>query len=328
MKLKFNTYWGIFLLIVASIFFIPTTPAYASNVNVVINGTPVEFNSTYGYPIVDQNNRTLVPLRGTMEATGALVGYDQGKATAIVITSHDRIEVPVGKSFFYNNNVKIENDTNAIIYGDRVYLPIRAILESAGYTVEWDSRTNTVNAYNFSYNSSSLTPYATTDLATLTKNILNGNVIYINGGYYATPSYVKSLNNIKVSYANDMNTAIYPQQVHGESIRNNVNSDDYWTTTSAFMKKAVSKYELEDTSNLELADSRNSEFYVYGFFDDYRSITGISGPKLIYPLTEFDENFLNYDNATSTFNGIRVKKENGVLLFNYKDLEKYNIPLY
>ena len=94
------------------------------------------------------------------------------------------------------------------------------------------------------------------------------------------------------------------------------------------MKKAVSKYELEDTSNLELADSRNSEFYVYGFFDDYRSITGISGPKLIYPLTEFDENFLNYDNATSTFNGIRVKKENGVLLFNYKDLEKYNIPLY
>ena len=310
------------LLSIISVFFIPTN-VYAANINVLINGKPVNFTNYSGYPIVDQNNRTLVPLRVTMEATGALVGYDSTTSTAIVVTDHDRIEVPVGKSFFYNNNQKIENDTTAIIYDSRVYLPIRAVLESANYTVEWDSKTNTVNAHNFNYDSSKLVPYSTSDLNSLINNILNGNVIYINGNYYATPEYVKSLSTIQVSYADDINTAIYPQQVHGGPI--NIDWDNAWITSNKFYKGTVYDYELDDTSNLETAYGKENMFFVYGFYNS--GLIG-SGNELIFPLTEFDENFLNYDNATATFNGIRVKKENGVLLFNYKDLEKYNIPLY
>ena len=308
------------LLSIMAIFFIPTN-VYASNINVLINGKPVNFTNYSGYPIVDQNNRTLVPLRVTMEATGALVGYDSTTSTAIVVTDHDRIEVPVGKSFFYNNNQKIENDTTAIIYDSRVYLPIRAVLESANYTVEWDSKTNTVNAHNFSYDSSKLIPYSTTDLSSLINNILSGKVIYINGNYYATPEYVNSMSNIKVTYADDINKSIYPQQVHGGPI--NIDWDDIWITTYNFYKGIAYDYELDDTSNLEPVDGSTDKFYVYGFYS-----SGLTGEDLVFPLTEFDENFLNYDNATATFNGIRVKMENGELLFNQKDLEDHDIPKY
>lgn len=57
--------------------------AAGSNINVVINGKNVDFNSNSGYPYIDENYRTMVPLRVTMEATGAAVGYDPTAQTAI-----------------------------------------------------------------------------------------------------------------------------------------------------------------------------------------------------------------------------------------------------
>lgn len=311
MKLKFLSITLFAALLIS-------TNIYASNINVVINGKAVNFTNDTGYPIVDENNRTLVPLRITMESTGAAVGYDSNTSTAIVVTPHDRIEVPVGESYFYNNNQKIENDTSAVIYNGRVYLPIRAVLESADYTVEWDSKTNTVNVHNFSYNSSDLVPYSTSDIGTLADAILKGNVVYINGQYYATPEYVKSLSNMKVSSADNINTSIYPQPVHGGPIK--IDWENSWTTSDNFYKGTAYDYEIGDTSNLEPVENRDSQFYVYGFYTQ-----GIYGTELAYPLTDFNEEILSYDNATATFNGIRVKMEDGVLYFNQSDLRKYNI---
>lgn len=37
------------------------------------------------------------------------------------------------------------------------------------------------------------------------------------------------------------------------------------------------------------------------------------------------EEFMNTSDATGTFNGIRMKKENGELLFNYTDLKERDI---
>ncbi|SCL85048.1 hypothetical protein PP176A_0790 [Sporanaerobacter sp. PP17-6a] len=80
--------------------------------------------------------------------------------------------------------------------------------------MEWDAKTNTVNAYTFSYDPNELVPYSTSNLETLTDKTLSGDVVYINGGYYATPEYMKLLLNTEVHYLdlyNDLNTAIYPQ---------------------------------------------------------------------------------------------------------------------
>ena len=293
--------------------------AYAANINVVINGNAVPFTENTGYPIVDKNNRTMVPLRVTMETAGFAVGYDTNTSTAIVITEHDRIEIPVGKSFFYNNNKEVQNDTTADIYDNRIYLPIRAVLESADYTVEWDNNTNTVNAYNFDYNSTDFIPYSTSDIDALASNILKGNVVYINGQYYATPEYVKLINNVQVSYLGDINKSIYPLNWNTGPIT--LDLSDTWVTSDKFYRGIAYDYSLDDTSNLEPVSGYDYKFYVYGFYDSSDIME-----LIVYPVTEFDEDFLLLDNATQTFNGIRMKKENGTLYFNLEDLKKYNIP--
>lgn len=61
----------------------------------------VTFTDSSGYPYLDENNRTMVPLRVTMESAGFVVGYDENLRTAIVITEHNRIEVPIGTNKIY-----------------------------------------------------------------------------------------------------------------------------------------------------------------------------------------------------------------------------------
>ena len=193
---------------------VPTFSAIPSyQINVIINGKQVNFTQDSGFPYIDENQRTMVPLRITMESCGAAVGYDVNKQTAIVITEFDRIEVPIGTNYLYNNNEKIINDTKAVVKDGITYLPIRAVLESAGYTVESNSDSKSVIAYNFSNDKNDLVPYHTGSLATLVERLLSGEVVYIDGTYYVTPDYVRMLKNVQVNYlGNDLNTAIYPEE--------------------------------------------------------------------------------------------------------------------
>ncbi len=289
----------------------------ASNnqINILINGNSVKFTNETGYPYVDSSNRTMVPLRVTMEATGAAVGYDSNKQTAIVITEHDRIEIPVGKDYIYNNNIKTQNDTKAVINNGRVYLPIRAVLECADYTVEWDKSTQTVNAFNFAFNSTALIPYSTSDFRTLTENIINGDVVYINGQYYATPDYAKTLNNTVVHYlGNDLNSAIYPQ-ADRFAFADIESSDFEWISgITNFDKILVEEKNID--KNIKTEPSNIPGFvYVYCFYEN-SSINN----KIIYPVDEITDSFMNSENASGEFNGIKMKKENGILYFDYNDL--------
>lgn len=147
-----------------------------TDINILLNGTAVVFDETTGYPYVDENNRTMVPLRATMESAGFVVGYDATAQTAIVITENNRIEVPIGTNKIYVDNVLKENDTNAVIKDGRTYLPIRIIFESINYEVEWIARANLIRVYYADYDQSS------------------------------------KVENIQVHYWNeDLNKAIYPQ---------------------------------------------------------------------------------------------------------------------
>lgn len=205
-----------YAFLLSSILLLPNQVAFAGNksVDILINGKAVPFTASTGFPYVDENLRTMVPLRVTMEAAGCSVGYDVNKEVAIVISTHDRVEVPIGTDYIYNNNQKFQNDTFAVVNNGITYLPIRIVLESMGYTVEWDNKTKTVNAHNFTFHDK-LVPYDTSNLQTLTENLLKGNVIYINGQYYATPEYANLLSNPVVHYlSDDLNIAIYPAVEH------------------------------------------------------------------------------------------------------------------
>ncbi|OQB13560.1 MAG: hypothetical protein BWY15_01635 [Firmicutes bacterium ADurb.Bin193] len=298
---------------------VSTTAASDSNINVLLNGKAVLFTDDSGYPYVDENNRTMVPLRITMESAGFAVGYDANANTAIVITEHRRIEVPIGTNKIYTNNQLTENDTIAVVKNGRTYLPIRAVLENAGYTVEWADSIKTVNAYNFDYNANEFVPYSTSSIKTLLENVLKGNVVYINGQYYATPDYVKMMTNVQVHYfGNDLNTAIYPQE-NRNTLADFDESKIEWISGIPFDYILVSNSRLDELGVVGKQSEIPTYSYIYAFYD------GKDINTVFYCVSEMTDEFMTAENKTGIFNGIRMKKENGILYFNYQDLKKYNI---
>lgn len=119
-----------------------STNAYAAEIR--IDDANIEFCGHTGFPFIDSNNRTQVPLRITMESLGAEVDWNQDTQTVVVEKDDIKVEVPIGKSYLIRNGQQIPHDTTAIIRGDRTYIPIRAVLEAFGSEVGWQSETQTV----------------------------------------------------------------------------------------------------------------------------------------------------------------------------------------
>jgi len=109
-----------------------------------INGKLVEFNEKTGYPFVDENNRTLVPFRATLEAFGATVSWNQDTRIAKAEKNDTRVEVPIGQPYIKVEGMKVENDTSGVVKDGKTYVPIRKVMEAYDCKVEWDALTSTV----------------------------------------------------------------------------------------------------------------------------------------------------------------------------------------
>lgn len=67
-------------LLVIVFIIVSVVPSFGqTNVGIILNNNPVSFNDSSGYPFIDSNGRTLVPLRQTMEAAGYTVSWDSIK---------------------------------------------------------------------------------------------------------------------------------------------------------------------------------------------------------------------------------------------------------
>lgn len=115
-----------------------------SVIGVTIDGDSVVFQSGYGEPFIDANSRTLVPLRGVMEAFGAMVTWEEDTGMAVVEKDMIMVQVPIGKSYILVNGATVTNDTAAVIKDGRAYLPIRAVLEAFGAGVSWSDSSRAV----------------------------------------------------------------------------------------------------------------------------------------------------------------------------------------
>ncbi len=113
-------------------------------ISVAIDGNYVDFQNGLGQPFIDSNSRTLVPIRGALEAFGAMVTWDDATRTAIVEKDRVTVKVPIGQACIYVNGVQVTNDTSAVIKDDRTYLPIRAVFEAFGAGVTWNNDSRTV----------------------------------------------------------------------------------------------------------------------------------------------------------------------------------------
>lgn len=118
-------------------------PAYAG-IGVTIDGKPVNFTTSTGSPVIDENGRTLVPLRATMEAFGCTVYWQESSKQAYVIEGNYSVVVPIGQRCIDVMHKIVPIDTEAKIIDGRVYLPIRAVLEAFDATVGWDEKSQNV----------------------------------------------------------------------------------------------------------------------------------------------------------------------------------------
>jgi len=133
-------------------------------ITVKVNGVPVTWSDAR--PFIDENNRTLCPLRAVAEAMGLDVEWDPVGREALFsrtgtfdngvefsFTASFPVDSPfVSWSEFYKyadsewGDFAINPmDTSAVIRNDRSYAPVRYLAEAFGYQVSWDGVTRTVD---------------------------------------------------------------------------------------------------------------------------------------------------------------------------------------
>lgn len=127
------------------------------DLNIFIDGKKLTFKKeeNLGMPFIDEQNRTLVPLRKPIEMSGNTVVWDNKSKTAVITTKTKKISVTVNvdaivsKDIATNKITKTKMDTKAVIKDSRVYIPLRAVLESVGLKVEFDKVTKTIKATKY-----------------------------------------------------------------------------------------------------------------------------------------------------------------------------------
>jgi len=122
------------------------------NLNLTIDGKPVNFTGDLGYPYLTKTARTMVPIRIISENMGYNVNWskdtwDKGVRKVWINNNTTKIELEIGKSTAIVNGkvVPIDRDektgkpveTKAELIGARTYVPLRFITEAMGGKVEY-----------------------------------------------------------------------------------------------------------------------------------------------------------------------------------------------
>ncbi len=108
----------------------------SKDVTVEISGDRVDFDQE---PII-YNSRTMVPMRKIFEELGANVSWDGNTNTATGKRGDRTVKITVGQKKMYVNSKEIALDTAPIIMGARTLVPVRAVAEGLGCTVNWDDK--------------------------------------------------------------------------------------------------------------------------------------------------------------------------------------------
>lgn len=128
----------------------------AENVTVKINDTAVQFDRQ---PFIE-NDRTLVPIRAIAEAMQFDVGWDQStqkitlenfNTILTLYVNQDSIEknLKYASEEYKDKITTMKIDVPAKVVEDRTYIPLRAISELFGATVDWNQQTSTASVtYN------------------------------------------------------------------------------------------------------------------------------------------------------------------------------------
>lgn len=114
----------------------------ATGISVTVDEKTINFPDAK--PFIDNNGRTLIPVRFVTEDLGAKVEWNEKHKVVYIRKDAVNISVRINDMDIVVNNRKVTMDTKAIIKDDRTYVPIRYVAESLGATVGWNANTKTV----------------------------------------------------------------------------------------------------------------------------------------------------------------------------------------
>lgn len=120
-------------------------PALADGVHVQVNQKEIKFPDAL--PYVNEDGRTMVPLRFISEQLGVDVTWDGQKKQVNMKVNSQNVSLPIGQKVVYVDNHPIPYDTMAVIKGNRTMVPLRFISEALGARVHWDAPTKTAEVY-------------------------------------------------------------------------------------------------------------------------------------------------------------------------------------
>jgi hypothetical protein len=109
--------------------------AEEDEISVLVDNEKVVFEDQQ--PII-LDGTTLVPIRAVFEKAGAEVTWDQDTKTATLVRGNYTVTITVGDSVLYKNNTQIALSVSAIMYNDRILIPVRAIGEAMDFGISWD----------------------------------------------------------------------------------------------------------------------------------------------------------------------------------------------
>lgn len=107
----------------------------ANRVLVYVNENKIFFPDAQ--PFINQDNRTLIPVRAVVEEMGCLVDWN-GDNQLVTITKDDiTIQLKIGEKKATVNGSEITFDTSADIVQSRTFVPLRFVSETLGAKVGW-----------------------------------------------------------------------------------------------------------------------------------------------------------------------------------------------
>lgn len=106
----------------------------------------VDNNNKLVTPYIDENDRTMIPVRFLAESMGADVRWDNEKKQVTIVLKDDVIVMTIGSLTYTINGIAKTMDTVPVINNnwDRTLVPARFAAEALGRDVKWDSVNNMV----------------------------------------------------------------------------------------------------------------------------------------------------------------------------------------
>ncbi len=114
--------------------------AQQPNIEIEIDGETSVFPDAQ--PYIDENARTMVPLRFVSETLGSEVAWDGATRTVEIQKDHTTIHLQVDSDIIRVNGLETQMDTRMVFHPQysRNYVPIRFVSENLGSQVDFETR--------------------------------------------------------------------------------------------------------------------------------------------------------------------------------------------